>query len=194
MSDQYDLIPSDNLNVAFEQMTPEAQDRWLQIQIEKKREREMEALKKGYESIKRDMEMMQAEQQSRNESMAEGLRQVADASARRMKNAEDYLVKTMLGKIFAPEVSAQRMTKLLHVTGIVGKHGDPYAPYRLGNAPLAKPKPFAEYPVWLFHTKKTLAKIDAWLTENDWYDDFHTTTTKNERDSLIDELYEEYTD
>lgn len=193
MNNQMELMPSDGLSMAFEQMSPEARDRWLEIQIEKKREREIRALRGENEAMRRDIEMFRAEQDAKNEEVADGLRKVADASARRLKNADEYYVRTILGKVFAPEVSAKRMTKLLRVVGIVGVHGDPIADYRKGAEPLAKPKPFSEYPTWLFHARKVMKRIDTWMQENGWYEDFHNTTTKDERDAFIDMLFEEYT-
>lgn len=192
MSDQFDLIPSDGLTAAFEQMSPEARDRWLEIQIERKREREISLLRAENETLRRDVDQFRAEQDMRNEEIADGLRKVADASAMRMKNSDEYYVRTVLGKVFAPEISGKRMTKILTVVGIIGVHGDPFSQYRSGREPLAKPKPFSEYPTWLFHARKVMARIDTWLQENGWFDDFHNTTSKDDRDSFIDMLYEEY--
>jgi hypothetical protein len=150
------------------------------------------AMALAIEQLRHENEQFRAEQQARNEEMAEGLRQVADASARRMKDSEEYYVRTVLGRVFAPEISAKRMTKLLQVVGIVGAHGVPLSQYRSGNEPLAKPKPFSEYPTWLFHAQKTMRRINTWLEEHEYYEDFHTTTTKNDRDAFIDMLYEEF--
>jgi hypothetical protein len=151
-----------------------------------------QAMARTMEQMRQEQDQFRAEQEMRNQEVAEGLRKVADASARRMKDADEYYVRTVLGKVFAPEISAKRMTKLLHVVGVVGVHGDPLSPHRSGREPLAKPKPFSEYPTWLFHAQKTIRRINSWLEENDLYEDFHATTTKNDRDAFIDMLYEEF--
>jgi len=191
-NEQFDLIPSDAVTQSFEQLPQEVQEKWLQIQTERLREKQISNMRRELETLRRDREIDKAEQEARNESIAEGLRKVADASSARMKNADEYYVRTVLGKVFVPEISAKRMTKLLRVVGIMGLHEDPLSQYRSGLTPLAKLKPFTEYTTWLFHAKKTTKRIDTWLEENDFYEDFHSTTTKDERDAFIDMLYDEY--
>lgn len=150
------------------------------------------ALLKQVEAVNRELQMHISEQEQKNEAIAEGLRKVADASSKRLKHADKYYVRTVIGKVFVPEISAQRMTKLLRVVGVCGVHGEPLAPFRSGAEPLAKLKPNTEYPTWMFHADKLMKRIDRWLQENEWYLDFHNTTTKEERDSFIDMLFEEY--
>lgn len=124
--------------------------------------------------------------------LAEGIREVSDASIRRMKGAEYYYTRTQIGKTLVPAVSAPRMTRLMRAAGIVSRHGDPLAKYREGSEPLAKLKPFSEYETWLFHVGKLMARLNTWLEENDLYNQFHNTATKTERDRFIDAVYEEF--
>lgn len=196
MKDQKELIPSDmpsdEARRALKMLSPEIRAELIEQEYREMQAQRIVRLEAENETLRRDVDQFKAEQEFRNEEVADGLRQVADASARRMKNSDEYYVRTVLGKVFAPEISGKRMTKLLNVVGIVGLHSDPYAQYRSGVEPMAKPKPFSEYPTWLFHAKKVMTRIDVWLQENGWYEDFHNTTTKDERDAFIDMLYEEY--
>lgn len=198
MNNQYELIPSDLLTNQFTQMPKEIKKQWLAIQNQimmddalAELQQNHEVLQRQNEAMKRDLDIFRAEEDSRHEQLASGLRDVADASSRRLKSSDSYFARTVIGLNFVPEISAKRMTKLLRVVGIIGDHETPFAQFRSGNEPLAKPKPFAEYPTWLFHSEKTIKKINTWLTDNDHYEDFHNTTTKNDRDAFIDLLFDE---
>lgn len=194
MNEQYELIPSDALTNHFDKLPKEVKKQWLAIQSQKMIEDTLAELQQSNEALKREMQQMKAEDDFRHEVLSEGLREVADASAKRFKSSDKYFVKTVLGLNFVPEISGQRMTKLLRVVGIIGLNNTPFSQFRGGHEPLAKVKPNTEYPTWLFHSEKVTTKIDKWLEEHDYYMDFYNTATKEERDTFIDMLYDEYVD
>jgi hypothetical protein len=123
----------------------------------------------------------------------EKIKQVEDAGARRAKASDQYVIRKVIGQKFSPAISDIRMTKLLKTVGILTQFGEPMMEYQKGHEPIAKPAPHSEYGTWIFHTGKTIKKINNWLDEHGYFDDFHNTATKEERDSIIDQLYEEWT-
>lgn len=144
--------------------------------------------------LKREIYDVRAENETRHAALTEGLRSVADASSKRMQNSDRYYVRTVIGKTFVPNISGKRMTKLLRIVGILDSYDNPYAIMQNGNNPVAKPKPYCDYPTWLFHVDKITKRINEWLEEHDYYEDFHNTTTKKDRDDFIDMIFEEAMD
>jgi len=132
------------------------------------------------------------EQGATIESLRDDVKDGIDASLRRTKGADNYYTRTQLGLMYAPVISAPRMTRLLRAAGIVTQYGSPMAQYREGTEPLSKLKPYSERETWLFHKAKLDRRLKKWMVENDLYEDFHNTATKQERDSFIDFLYEEF--
>ncbi|HUW13804.1 MAG TPA: hypothetical protein VM537_29040 [Anaerolineae bacterium] len=171
---------------------PLAQKRELYEALDKQRTREsLEELREQQEALRHRQDQYDAEHDAEIGSLRDGLRQVADASARRQQAKDRYYVRTVIGNTFSPAISAPRMGKLLQVVGILNLHGRPYHEYQKGGEPLAKMKPWSDYETWLFHIDKTKKQIDRWLTEHEYYEDFHTTATKEDRDAFIDMIYEE---
>lgn len=122
----------------------------------------------------------------------EKIKAVEDAGAKRAKASDQYVIRKVIGQRFSPAVSDIRMTKLLKVVGILTQFGEPRMECQKGTEPIARPAPHSEYGTWIFHTGKTLKKINNWLDEHGYFDDFHNAATKEERDRIIDELSEEW--
>jgi len=185
VSDQTQLVLADDVLMQIEQLSPEQQESLRQVMNER-------AIAKQLDTLAAGVQLVRSESEERDRQLREDLKKALDAGNRRMKGADNYYAKSILGKAFQPMISAPRMTKLLRVVGILNSFGDPYARYRIGAEALAKIKPWSEFETWLFHAAKTRRRIDAWLDEHGQYEAFHFTATKEERDACIDMLCEVY--
>lgn len=151
------------------------------------------SIKNEMEANRHDLDRLRAESEQRFVQLGDSVKGAIDASAIRYKDADKYYTRSVLGDLYSPAISAKRMSKLMIVIGVLTDRDTPRHEYQKGESPLAKRKPFADYPTWVFHIGKVQNLTDGWLTEHGLFEDFHETSTKNQRDKFIDMLFEEHT-
>ena len=194
MSDavQQELMPAQNILEQIDRLSAERRSALIQLLKERESDELLREIHSENEQLRKELALLRHDSQEQIDTIADGVREVADAGARRLFASDKYYTRTALGDLFSPAISAKRMTKILRVVGIMGARDMVLSPFTSGSEPLAKRKPWAEYPTWVFHIQKVKARMDSFLTINGYFEDFHNTTTKDERDALIDMLFEEF--
>jgi len=156
-------------------------------------------LQKENTEIRGEMEKEAVEKDEKIDQLKENLHTIADTRSQRSRWRGDYYVQTALGEEFEPAIGRVMMGKLLQIVGICQSEWvdksyrtKPYEKYQRGNMPIARRKPDAEYPTWLFHREKTMMTIKNWFEEHDLWIEFSAHETQKQRHIFINELYEQY--
>lgn len=192
MSDEMSLFGGGNVMTQIEAMPSEVREALREQLNRRATEQAISMLRDQTEALRHELDRQRAETDARFDRIGEAVKDAVDAGARRFKHADRYYTRTVLGDMYAPQVSAKRMSKLMVVCGILSDRDTPYAEFQKGVEPMAKRKPWADYPTWIFHSEKVQTHIDRWLTDHGLYEEFHETSTKNQRDAFIDMVYEEH--
>jgi hypothetical protein len=195
VSDQLDLVPSDNLTQVFEQLDPEVRDRWLQIQIERKRERELAELREQNAALHRRVEFIETT-----------VTETAKIKNDHVKAHSRYMSRTEFAAALPGGPAWTRATMLLQVVGIFTKSR--YKPWTRGREPVRpKSDPVVrnhvvvrnydnaefESQVWEIDPDWALERINAWLADNNLlYGYRNAARSQKSMHDFIDRLWEEY--
>jgi len=195
MSDQLDLVPSDSLTAAFEQMDPAVRDRWLQIQIDRKRERELEELRVQNDVIRR-----------RVESIESTVTETAMIRKRHVEEHDRFMSRTEFAAALPGGPSWGRATMLLQVIGVFTKSrrkpwtrsSEPIRPKSdptVQNHIVVRDYSNAEFDsqVWEIDPDWAIEQINRWLTANNLlYGYRNAARSQKAMHDFIDRLWEEY--
>lgn len=195
MSDQLDLVPSDTLTQVFEQLDPEIRDRWLQIQIERKREREIAQIREENVALQR-----------RVESIETVVTEAAKIRKTHVEAHEQFMSRTEFAAALPGGPSWGRATMLLQVVGVFTK--SKYKPWARSSEPIRpKSDPVirnhvvvrdyqnAEFDshVWEIEPEWAIERINGWLEENSLlYGYRNAGRSQSAMHDFIDRLWEEY--
>jgi hypothetical protein len=139
--------------------------------------------------LQHEMQKNNAEQNEKMEQLKTVFDQQLDKTSK--IEIDGYCIKTILGEGRNPEISAQRMTKLLRTVGIVKEvNSNPYQRFMKGKIPLCTKIVKSTYIQYVFQYIRTWRVIDRWLKKHDQYFDFYNCITKDEIDAFIDYLHE----
>ena len=195
MSDQLSLIPSDTLTTAFEQLDPAARDRWLEIQMERKRERELREIRETTEVMRHQIEALTTQ---------------VEESARIRKSHvlghQDRMNRTEFAAALPGGPSWGRATMLLQVVGIFtkSKHKpwvrshEPIRPVSnptIQNHVCVRDYHNAEFgsQVWEIDPDWTINRINEWMSERGLMVNYQNATrSQKAMHDFIDRLWMEY--
>jgi len=195
MSDQLDLVPSDALTRVFEQLDRETRDRWLQIQIEKKRDREMAEIRHENTVLKR-----------RVESIESTVTEAAKIRKAHVQAHDRFRSRTEFAAGLPGGPSWGRATMLLQVVGIFTKSkckpwtrsAEPIRPKSdptIQNHVVVRDYSNAEFDsqVWEIDPDWAIGKINGWLDSNGLTQHYRNASrSQKTMHDFIDRLWEEY--
>jgi hypothetical protein len=177
---------SDLINFPIDDLTPE-QMQFIQNKLLAKQTydlfNKLENMQNEFKSLKTDYEILKQTQQNTIE--------VAANSLRVKQGRFEFINQGDFGRFFSVSLSSVSVGKLLKIVGLAqpSRRGGT-VPYRSVVGKYAQVTANGTYSVTQWHYENCMDKIDNWLKDNEYFEQFYSIQDEKELKEFVDELYE----
>lgn len=142
-----------------------------------------------------NIKVEQIQQKERLDIIKQEHENARDVEIKRHRVAErnyGFIGLSDLGQSYEVSIGAKTMGKLLRIVGLAKrkKRTEPMRSATLNN--FAKSIMYGDYPTYQWNPEKCIEKIDVWLEDNGFIDEFYSIAEEKELMEYINNLYERY--
>ncbi len=181
---KYELITEqENQELAFQE---------LQVKMNEMITMQQNALNKSL----RDLKGEQERQGTKLELVQKDYQKAIDVEIKRHRVAEHrfgFVGLSDLGQSYEVSIGAKTMGKLLRMAGLAKKKQSKTEPMRSATLnDYAKSMMYGDYPTYQWNPEKCIEKIDVWLEDKGFIDEFYSIAEEKELMEYINNLFESY--